>query len=54
VPDGIISASVSVGVSLYRPGIDPATAAQQLLVRADAAMYDSKRAGKDRVTMNAG
>lgn len=54
VPDGIISASVSVGVSLYRPGIDPSTAAQQLLVRADAAMYDAKRAGKDRVTMNAG
>jgi diguanylate cyclase (GGDEF)-like protein/PAS domain S-box-containing protein len=53
VPDGIISPSVSVGVSLYRPGIDPATTAQQLLVRADAAMYDSKRAGKDRVTMNA-
>lgn len=53
VPDGIISASVSVGISLYEPGVDPHPNAQQLLVRADAAMYDAKRAGKDRATLGA-
>jgi diguanylate cyclase (GGDEF)-like protein len=53
VPDGIISASVSVGISLYEPGLHPHPNAQQLLVRADAAMYDAKRAGKDRATLGA-
>lgn len=53
VPDGIISASVSVGISLHHPGDGPLPDAQQLLVRADAAMYDAKRAGKDRVTIDA-
>jgi diguanylate cyclase (GGDEF)-like protein/PAS domain S-box-containing protein len=53
VPDGIISASVSVGISLYQPGLHPHPSAQQLLVRADAAMYDAKRAGKDRATLGA-
>jgi diguanylate cyclase (GGDEF)-like protein/PAS domain S-box-containing protein len=48
VPDGVVTASVSVGISLFRPGFDPQPTAQQLLVRADAAMYDAKRAGKDR------
>jgi diguanylate cyclase (GGDEF)-like protein/PAS domain S-box-containing protein len=53
VPDGIISASVSVGISLHHPGDGSLSDAQQLLVRADAAMYDAKRAGKDRVTVDA-
>lgn len=53
VPDGIISASVSVGVTVYRPGTDPVPNAPQLLIRADAAMYDSKRGGKDRFTVAA-
>lgn len=53
VPDGIISASVSVGISLFRPGLDPVPTAQQLLVRADAAMYGSKRSGKNRATLDA-
>ncbi|WP_169581086.1 MULTISPECIES: diguanylate cyclase [Microbacterium] len=53
VDDGIISASVSVGIALYRPGVDARPSAQQLLVRADAAMYDSKRSGKNRATMDA-
>ncbi|KRB36604.1 diguanylate cyclase [Microbacterium sp. Root180] len=51
VPDGIISASVSVGVTVYRPGTDPLPSAPQLLSRADAAMYDSKRSGKNRFTV---
>lgn len=50
-PDGIISASVSVGVTVYRPGTDPIPSAPQLLIRADAAMYDSKRSGKNRFTV---
>ena len=53
VADGVVSASVSIGVSVYRPGIDTQPTAQHMLVRADAAMYDSKRAGKDRITLSA-
>lgn len=52
VSEGILSASVSVGISLYRPDIDATVTAQGLLIRADAAMYDSKRAGKDRLTIS--
>ena len=52
VDDGVISASVSVGASIYRPGVDPRPTSSQLLRRADAAMYTSKRAGKDRVTLD--
>lgn len=53
VPDGIISASVSVGVTVYRPGVDPPQNAPQILTRADAAMYDSKRNGKNTFTVSA-
>ncbi|MEV8273666.1 diguanylate cyclase [Microbacterium sp. NPDC077184] len=53
VPNGVISASVSVGLSLYDPAVDTLETGAQLLVRADAAMYDAKRAGKDRVTVSA-
>jgi diguanylate cyclase (GGDEF)-like protein len=52
VADGIISASVSIGISLYRPGVDEVPTPEQLLVRADAAMYDSKRQGKNRHSFN--
>ncbi|WP_194397651.1 sensor domain-containing diguanylate cyclase [Microbacterium atlanticum] len=51
VAGGVVSASVSVGISLYLPGIDEQPDAQQLLVRADAAMYSSKRTGKNRLTL---
>ena len=53
MPNGVISASVSVGLSLYDPAVGAPEAGTQLLVRADAAMYDAKRAGKDRVTVSA-
>ncbi|GAA3014417.1 sensor domain-containing protein [Microbacterium aurantiacum] len=53
VPNGVISASVSVGLSLFDPETDTLETGAQLLVRADAAMYDAKRAGKDRVTVSA-
>lgn len=46
-----ISISVSIGVSLYRPDADPRPTAEQMLVRADGAMYRSKRAGKRRATV---
>jgi diguanylate cyclase (GGDEF)-like protein/PAS domain S-box-containing protein len=51
VDSGLISPSVSVGVSLYRPQEDPRPAPEHLLVRADGAMYESKGAGKNRVTI---
>ncbi|MBW9120818.1 diguanylate cyclase [Microbacterium trichothecenolyticum] len=53
VVEGIVSASVSVGVSVFRPGSDARPGAEQMLMRADAAMYDAKRAGKDRMTLSA-
>ncbi|MHC2997896.1 sensor domain-containing protein [Microbacterium sp. HJ5] len=53
VPDGIISASVSIGISIHRPGSGARPTAEQMLVRADAAMYDSKRQGKNRHTFDA-
>ncbi|QIG41082.1 diguanylate cyclase [Microbacterium sp. 4R-513] len=52
VSEGVVSASVSVGVAVCRRGMDRDLTSQQLLVRADAAMYDAKRAGKDRVTLS--
>ena len=53
VSAGVISASVSVGVALYRPDVDPQPTGENLLIRADGAMYQSKNAGKDRVTLEA-
>ena len=44
------SVTVSLGVAGYRPG-EPAAA---LLARADACLYQSKRTGRDRCTMDAG
>lgn len=45
--------SVSVGVSIYTPGVDTRPAPGALLTRADNAMYSSKSAGKDQVRVNA-
>jgi diguanylate cyclase (GGDEF)-like protein/PAS domain S-box-containing protein len=53
VHNGVISASVSVGVSLYRPGDSAPPSGEQLLIRADRAMYSSKDAGKDRFSFDA-
>lgn len=43
-----VTATVSVGATSHRPGDDPAA----MLARADAALYDAKRAGRDRVVSN--
>ena len=42
-----LTATVSVGATCHRPGDGMA----DLLARADAALYDAKRAGRDRVVM---
>ena len=54
VADGVISASVSIGISVYRPEAHDAPTAEQMLVRADTAMYVSKRQGKNQLTINTG
>jgi diguanylate cyclase (GGDEF)-like protein len=46
VPEGLLQTSVSVGVVSFP---DEGSTADQLLISADAAMYDSKRRGKNRV-----
>ncbi|HYJ49241.1 MAG TPA: diguanylate cyclase [Microbacterium sp.] len=46
-----ITVAVSAGIATYRPGTDPRPTGDQLLIRADAAMYSSKTAGKGRVTL---
>lgn len=43
----LIAATVSIGVALVRHGDDP----EGVLRRAVEAMYRSKRAGRDRVTL---
>ncbi len=43
--DRQVEVSLSVGVALLRAG----ESADQLLERADAAMYEAKRAGRDRI-----
>lgn len=45
-----MTVTVSLGVSSYVPGSDAVTTRDELLRRADDAMYVSKGAGKDRVT----
>jgi diguanylate cyclase (GGDEF)-like protein/PAS domain S-box-containing protein len=46
-------ASVSVGISLFRPDGGTAPSGEDLLIRADRAMYESKGTGKDRFTLEA-
>lgn len=43
--------SVSIGVAMHRPGQANPPTADQLLIRADDAMYNSKGDGKDRVSL---
>ncbi|TAM56954.1 MAG: diguanylate cyclase [Acidobacteria bacterium] len=45
---GDVAVTVSVGATLARPGDDPAA----VVKRADAAMYESKRAGRNRTTFS--
>jgi diguanylate cyclase len=42
----VLAVSLSAGVAVFKPGDD----AQALIERADAALYQSKQAGRDRVT----
>lgn len=48
-----VSVSVSAGVATYVPDTDVRPTGDQLLIRADAAMYRSKATGKARVTTEA-
>jgi GGDEF domain-containing protein len=43
--------SASIGVALLDPGAETAVTTDGILGLADAAMYQSKNAGKDRVTV---
>ena len=45
--EGPVMPSVSIGVTLAPPGEDVAA----LIARADRAMYEAKRAGRDRVVV---
>jgi diguanylate cyclase (GGDEF)-like protein/PAS domain S-box-containing protein len=49
-----LAVSVSIGVSTFDPEYDGRASGDQLLIRADGAMYRSKGSGKDRVTVDAG
>jgi len=46
-----VAISVSAGVSTYRPDRDAGQTGDEMLIRADGAMYVSKKAGKDRITL---
>jgi diguanylate cyclase (GGDEF)-like protein/PAS domain S-box-containing protein len=48
VPGGYLSVSASVGVASADLSVEPGVSAEQLLARADAAMYRAKDAGRDR------
>jgi diguanylate cyclase (GGDEF)-like protein len=45
-----LSVSASIGVATYRPEGEARPSPEQLLIRADAAMYESKSSGKDSVS----
>lgn len=47
-----IAVSMSAGVTTYDPSVDSRPTDEQLLIRADGAMYRSKGSGKDRVTID--
>jgi len=47
-----VSASVSVGISMFHPDRGAPPTGEELLGRADAAMYRSKGTGKDRFTLD--
>lgn len=49
-----IAVSMSAGVATYLPGSHFRPTADQLLIRADGAMYRSKGTGKDRVSLERG
>ena len=42
-----VEVTISIGVSVVRPGDD----AEELIRRADKALYESKHAGRNRVTL---
>ncbi|MET0812820.1 MAG: diguanylate cyclase [Microbacterium sp.] len=46
-----LSVSVSIGVAVYRPQIDSRPSLDQMLMRADDAMYTAKDAGKNAVSL---
>ena len=46
----VISLTISIGLTLAGPNADPA----QLLGRADKALYQAKRAGRDQVVTSSG
>jgi len=50
LPDGY-AVSASVGIAVYAPDHSPDESSDSLILRADAAMYASKRAGGDRATL---
>ncbi|MBK4348267.1 diguanylate cyclase domain-containing protein [Lacisediminihabitans changchengi] len=50
LPSGF-SISASTGISLYAPGAEPGPTPEALFIAADRAMYRSKDAGRDRITM---
>lgn len=47
IGEAVLKVSTSIGVAVYMPGADET--AQELLKRADVAMYEAKRAGKAQV-----
>lgn len=47
LPDGGIGISVSIGVTMRRQGESPDT----VISRADHAMYEAKRGGRNRIVM---
>lgn len=46
-----VEMSVSIGVAVYDPATDEPPSPDQLLIRADGAMYLSKESGKDRISV---
>ena len=45
------SITASIGVAMYRPRLGHQASGTDLIAAADSAMYESKQAGKDRVTL---